>query len=80
MGPAGSDCTDPAGTGTSIYSGTLAGFDVAAAALDTTWTPDAEAATDVSRPFWFTVQLGADTPNDAQGDGATATFTWSATS
>ncbi len=34
----------------------------------------------MARPFQFTVTLGADTANDAQGDGAAADFTWSATS
>lgn len=82
VGPAGADCsTSAAGAGTSIYTGTLAGFHAAADPLATGWTPDAaDGATDMSRPFWFTIALGDDTPNDAQGDGATAAFTWSATS
>ena len=82
MGPADTDCTtSAAGAGTSIYTGTLAGFHAAADPLATGWTPDAaDGAADISRPFWFTITLGDDTPNDAQGDGATAAFTWSATS
>jgi hypothetical protein len=32
------------------------------------------------RPFLFTVTLGTDTDNNAQGDSATATFTWRASS
>ena len=81
VGPAGTVCSDGAGTGTTIYTGPLAGFDTAAAPLSTEWTPDAEGAgADMSRPFRFTIELGDDTDNDAQGDGATAAFTWSATS
>jgi hypothetical protein len=82
VGPAGADCTTTAaGAGTSIYTGALSGFHAAADPLTTGWTPDAEdAAADMRRPFWFTITLGDDTPNDAQGDGATAAFTWSATS
>lgn len=81
VGPAGADCASAPGAGTTIYTGTLAGFHAAGAPLATGWIPDAEdAAADMSRPFWFTITLGDDTPNEAQGDGATAAFTWSATS
>jgi hypothetical protein len=79
VGAAGTDCASGE-AGTTVFEGTLAGFG-AAASLDTGWTPDAEgSASDMSRPFRFSIVLGDDTPNDAQGDGATATFTWSATS
>lgn len=77
QGAAGSSCAAPSGLAT-IYSGTLAGFNGAASPLSSGWTP--VLATDVMRPYTFTVTLGADTPNDAQGEGADATFTWSATS
>lgn len=79
MGPLGTDCTSAA-TGATIHQGTLAALGAVAVPVGTGWTPDAETAADMSRPFWFTVELGEDTANDAQGDGATATFTWSATS
>jgi hypothetical protein len=67
--------------GSTLYSGTLAGFATTGAPLSTGWTPDADTTRlDMNRPFKFTVTLGTDTPNDAQGEGADATFTWSATS
>ena len=65
-------------TVTNVYTGTLATFDDAA--RNTQWTPDPEGGSaNEMRAFRFTVTLGADTPNDAQGDTAGATFTWSAT-
>lgn len=67
-------------TGSSMYDGTLAAFNTAGAPRTTGWTPDGAADTDLMRPFLFTITLGTDTGNDAQGDSATADFTWSATS
>lgn len=79
MGPAGTDCSTMGTSGTAIYTGTLAGFGAGAGLA--TWIPDPEGgALDMSRPFRFSIELGASTPNDAQGDGAEATFTWFATS
>lgn len=66
--------------GTSEYDGTLAAFNAAGSPMTTGWTPDGATNTDLMRPFLFTVTLGADTGNDAQGDSATADFTWTATS
>lgn len=80
LGAAGASCT-LFGTGTGIYNGTLAAFNTSASALSTGWTPVVGGLTpDTMRPFRFTVTLGDDTANDAQGDGADADFTWSATS
>lgn len=64
-------------TPTQIYSGTLAAFNSSGSPLGTGWTPGTG---DTVRPFKFTVTLGNDTPNSAQGEGADATFTWSVTS
>ncbi len=64
--------------GTSMYDGTLAAFNTAASPKTTGWTP--ASGTDSMRPFLFTVTLGQDTANDAQGDSATAAFTWTASS
>jgi hypothetical protein len=82
IGQLGTTCeTFVASLGGPLYSGTLAAFATSSAPLNTTWTPDAETTElDMSRPFRFTVTLGNDTPNSAQGEGADATFTWSATS
>jgi hypothetical protein len=44
------------------------------------WVPDPAVATTTMRPFLSTVTPGNDTANDAQGDGASATFTWRASS
>lgn len=88
IGPATSKCTNDALTdstgltpavGTNLYSGTLAAFNSSSAPDTTTWTPDGAGGTDLMRPFLFTVSLPDAAPNDAQGDSATATFTWSAT-
>lgn len=80
IGAAGSTCT-LFGTGTGLYNGTLAAFNTSATPLSTGWTPVLGGLTpDTMRPFQFTVTLGTDTLNDAQGDGADANFTWSATS
>ena len=82
IGQLGTSCEAfVASLGGPLYTGTLAGFATSGAPLSTTWTPDAETTQlDMSRPFRFTVELGDDTPNTAQGEGAGATFTWSATS
>lgn len=77
MGTAGTSCA-LIGTPTSIYTGTLAAFNTSASALSTGWTPTL--GVDTMRPFQITYTLGSDTANDAQEDGADATFTWSATS
>lgn len=63
-------------SGTTKYSGTLAGL--ASAHTDyasgvSGFTP-ASGSTD--RAYRFVVTLGSDTPNTAQGDSASATFTW----
>lgn len=80
IGAAGSSCT-LFGTGTGLYNGTLAAFNTSTTPLSSGWTPVVGGLTpDTTRPFQFTVTLGSDTPNDAQGDGADANFTWSATS
>lgn len=73
MGAAGATCTTWT-LGTNVYTGTLAAFTT----VQNTWTP--VLGTDTVRAFQFTVTLGADTADDAQGDGSTATFTWTATS
>lgn len=75
-GASGDTCTLLT-TPTQIYSGTLAGFNTSGSPLGTGWTPGSG---DTMRPFKFTVTLGNDTPNSAQGEGADATFTWSVTS
>lgn len=91
IGPATSQCNtagdglaDSTGllpaAGTSLYSGTVGGFNTSASPDTTGWTPDAGGAgLDVMRPFLFTVSLPDAANNDAQQDSATATFTWSAT-
>lgn len=79
MGDAGVTCaTLGAANSTSVHAGSLdtMAADHAAGAL--AWTPDA--STDTVRAFAFTVELPATTPDDAQGDGASATFTWEARS
>lgn len=68
-------------TGTNIFTGTLAVFNDVNSPKSTAWTPDSANGADLMRPFLFTVNMpDASTPNDAQGDSATAAFTWSATS
>ena len=77
LGASGTTCALWTGVGaSSIYTGTLA----AMTGASTTWTPTASGGLDTMRAFNITVTLGADTPNTAQGEGADATFTWSATS
>jgi len=61
-----------------IASTTLAGLETTPVA--TGWTPSPGTAATMTRAFQITVTLGADTPNTAQGDGADAALTWSATS
>lgn len=86
IGPAGSSCnvnddgfvngiSEPSGTAI-VNAEALSTFGTEAAPETTGWVP----TTSGMRPFLFTVTLGADTPNDAQGDTASATFTWRASS
>lgn len=77
IGGAGETC-DVALTKTSVYSGTLAAFNTSSSPISTGWTP--APGSDTTRAFEFTATLGSDTPNSAQGEGADATFTWSASS
>jgi len=91
MGPAGSVCLNDqivaagqivplvGNQTTQLHNGDLKAL--ADAAVKSTWTPDAEGGADLTRPFQFTVSMpgGAATPNDAQGDTAKATFSWSST-
>lgn len=78
---AGETCSSLTKTPTGVYSGTLAAL---ATAKSTGWTPDPSSDggldADLARAFVITATLGSDTDNDAQGDGSTADFTWSATS
>ena len=80
MGAAGDSCALWTGVGaTTLHSATaLQSLPATYGAGGTAWTPTA--AVDTMRAFQITVTLGADTANDAQGDGATATFTWEAQS
>ncbi|HEX2028875.1 MAG TPA: hypothetical protein VHF25_12845 [Nitriliruptorales bacterium] len=74
------------GTGSSIYSGTLAAMPSTFAAGSSSWTPvlvDDPGTTGVDerdkvRAFRIQVTLNSGAPNDAQGDGSTANFTWEA--
>lgn len=75
-GASGDTCAS-LGTPTEIYNGTLAAFNTSGSPLATGWTPGTG---DTMRPFKFTATLDADAANDAQGEGADATFTWSVTS
>ncbi len=87
MGAKGATCT-LFGTGTSVYSGTLAAMPTTFAGGSATWTPvltdDTTTALvderDKVRPFQIKVTLNSAAPNDAQGDSSTAKFTWEATS
>ena len=59
-----------------LFTGTLASLtstNTDYASGLTAWTPS---AVSLDRVYRFTVVLGNDTPNSAQGDSATATFTW----
>lgn len=80
MGALGSTCSPWSGVGaTTLHSATaLQSLPATYGAGGTAWTPTA--AVDTTRAFQITVTLGADTANDAQGDGATATFMWEAQS
>lgn len=62
---------------TVVNNEALALFGTEAAPETMGWVPS---GTDPMRPFLFTVTLGSDTDNDAQGDTAGATFTWRASS
>lgn len=92
MGPEGSGCLNDQivdgannvlgllsldGT-TEVHDGDL--VTLAGAGALPTWTP--AGGQDLVRPFLFSVEMpdDASTPDDAQGDTAVATFTWTATS
>lgn len=77
LGP-GNSCNAASPAVTGLYGpGTLAALAASATgyadALDPGWTP---AASPEARGFRVTVTLGADTPNDAQGDAATVDLVW----
>lgn len=77
IGALGTTCAAWTGVGaTNVYVGTLADM----TATSTAWTPTASGGLDSTRAFNITVTLGSDTPDSAQGEGAAAEFTWSATS
>lgn len=79
MGEPGVACADlGAGNSTEVHAGTLDSMDTDFASGSLGWTP--AGGSDTVRAFAFTVELPDTTPNDAQGDGATATFTWEARS
>lgn len=83
MGNAGTTCaTFTALNSTALFStAALDAFNTSAAPLSTGWTPTLSGLTpDTTRAFQFTVALPDAAANDGQGDTATATFTWSATS
>lgn len=71
------DCTVSLGsiTSTTVYANDLLGNFNAdfATGHDSAWNPS---ATGDSVPFFFTWDLPSTTGDAAQGDGATATFTW----
>jgi hypothetical protein len=80
-GATSASCTGftPLGTGSSVYSGTLAGFGTAATSFATglgTWAPTGTASE--TRVFQFTYTLDAAAPNTAQGGTASIGFTWEA--
>ena len=58
-----------------LFTGKLSTYD--ANPRTTQWTPTGAGD---KRAFSFTIGLPANTPNGAQGDSATANFTWSASS
>ncbi len=69
----------PLAVGSSVYSGTLAGFGSAATSFATglgTWTPTGTASE--SRTFQFTYTVSAAAPNTTQGGTASTGFTWEA--
>lgn len=61
--------------GTEIYDNALASFNTSASPITTSWTP--QSSSDQMRAFAFVLSLPTATTNQAQGDSATATFTWS---
>lgn len=78
LGTDGSTCA-AFSAASSLYTATaLASLAAVGSPLSTGWTP--AGGSNGMRPFRFTITLGADTANDAQGDSSTATFTWAATS
>ena len=75
-GGSSSSCTGFTPSGGPIFNGTLEGFGTAHTSYATgagTWDPS---STPASRSYRVTATLGNDTPNSAQGDDASATFTW----
>jgi hypothetical protein len=67
------------GTGSSVYSGTVAGFAGSATSFATglgSWAPTGTGSE--TRVFQFTYTLDAATPNTAQGGTAAVGFTWEA--
>lgn len=69
----------PLSSGSSVYSGTLAGFASTATNYATglgSWTPTGSASD--TRVYQFTYTLDAATPNSAQGGTAAIGFTWEA--
>ena len=69
----------PLGTGSSVYTGTLAAFAAAATNYATglgTWTPTGSGSE--TRTFQFTYTIDAATPNTSQGGTAAIGFTWEA--
>ena len=69
----------PLGTGSSVFSGTLAGFATTATAFASglgTWAPTGTAPE--TRVFQFVYTLDAAAPNSAQGGTAALGFTWEA--
>ncbi|MEO8888961.1 MAG: hypothetical protein ABI301_05725 [Jatrophihabitantaceae bacterium] len=80
-GGGSSSCTgfSPLSSGSSVYTGTVAGFGTTATAFSSglgTWAPTGTASE--TRVFQFTYTLDAATPNSAQGGTASIGFTWEA--
>ena len=69
----------PLGTGSSVYTGTLASFGSSATSFATglgTWAPTGTASE--TRVFQFTYTVDAAAPNTTQGGTAAIGFTWEA--
>lgn len=74
-------CTNftPLSTGSSVYTGTLAGFASSATSFATgkgDWAPTGSGSE--SRTFQISYTLDPNTPNSAQGGSAATGFTWEA--
>lgn len=73
----GADFTDCSSfTGSSLYSGTLANLAATHSDYSNGVSGFTPASGSTARAYKFVVTLGSDTPNTAQGDSASATFTW----